>query len=229
MPKTASLTAECDAEATKPVAPGELLRVAAAVFRRHGLAGATLAQVAAALGVVPATVTARFATKALLGQAVCAEAIAILKATDSRGWPGYGAGMRRTLVAARSFEDGYVVLVRDAMLLSAHQSSWLALRKRTAQRLRALLWHPVDPPPEAKRPPLTDSVVEPMVSFCIGAIFQWVEAGDPTNDDLFLRWCGQMMQAWRHNACELLNLDSPGQDWPFDTETPAPRRRSGKS
>ena len=46
----------------------------------------------------------------------------------------------------------------------------------------------------------------------------WVERGDPAKDELFLRWCAQMMRAWRHNAAELLNLDSPEQEWPFDTE-----------
>jgi AcrR family transcriptional regulator len=197
-----------------------LLRRAAGVFRKHGLASATMAQVAAAAGMTRAELAGYFATKDLLAQAIFAETIRMLKAADSRAWPGYGAGMRRTLGAARSYEDGYVVLVRDAPQHPAHQSSCQALRRRSAQRLRALLWYPGDPPPAAERPAMLDVALEPMISFCITAIAHWVQEGDAANDDLFLRWCGQAMWAWRHNACELLNLDTPDQDWPFDTEAP---------
>lgn len=216
MPKTSRLAA---AETAAPLTDAtDMLRGAARVFLRHGLDAATMGQVAAEVGMSRAGLADAFATKALLAQAVFAETIRVLKAADSRAWPGYGAGMRRTLAAARSFEDGYILLVRQAALTPAYQSSWLALRRRTAQRLRALLWHPLDPPPLAERPALTDTAVEPMASFCITAISDWVEKGDPAKDDLFLRWCGQMMRSWRHNACELLNLDTPDQDWPFDTE-----------
>lgn len=217
MAKTSSLAAS-----ERPRIPGPetdaLLRLAAGVFRKHGLASTTMAQVAAAAGLTRAELAGRFATKDLLAQAVFAETIRTLKAADSRAWPGYGAGMRRTLGAARSYEDGYVVLVRDAPQHPAHQPSWQALRRRTAQRLRALLWYPGDPPPAAERPAMLDVALEPMISFCITAIAHWVQEGDPAKDDLFLRWCGQAMRAWRHHACELLNLDTPDQDWPFDTE-----------
>ena len=194
------------------------MRTAARVFRKHGLANATLAQVAVAAGLTRAELAARFVTKDLLAQAIFAETIRTLKAADSRAWSGYGAGLRRTLGAARAYEDGYVVLVRDALQHRAHQPSWQALRRRTAQRLRALIWYPDDPPPAAERPAMLDVALEPMIAFCITAIAHWVQEGDPAKDDLFLRWCGQAMRAWRHNACELLNLDTPDQDWPFDTE-----------
>ena len=215
---------KADRPAAAESAPDATLRVAARVLRAHGLSGATLAQVAEALGCPVADLTARYATKDLLVQAVLAEALRIVKAADRRDWHGYGTGMRRTLNAVRSFEDGYILLVRDAPLHPLHRPTWEALRRRTGQRLRALIWRPDDPPPAAGRPPLTELTVAPMVSFCIDAISQWVETGDPAQDELFLRWCAQMMRAWWHSTCELLNLDTPDPDWPFEADISAPVR-----
>ena len=222
-----------DRVAAAPDAPAldsaHVLRVAAKVFRERGLADTTLAQVADRLGVPCAGLTACFGTKDLLAQAILAEALRILKIADTQAWTGYGAGMRKSLVAARSFPDGYVLLVRDAASLPAYQSSWLALRNRSARRLQSLVWHPGNPPAEGARSALNDIALEPMIDFNITAIRQWIETGDPSRDDLFLRWCGQMMRDWRHNTCELLNLDTPDQDWPFDTEGPSLPRRSRPS
>lgn len=204
----------------------DVLRAAARVFRLHGLAAATLAQVAEELGVEIAALRADYATKDLLAQAVFAETLRILNAVNKAVWTGYGAGMRNSLAAARTFQDGYVVLVRDAPSHPAHQSSWMALRKRAAQRSRSLLWYPDRAPPPGERPALLDVALEPMVSFTITAIAHWIENGDPADDDIFLHWCAQMMRDWRHNTCELLNLDTPDQDWPFDTEAPPLPTRS---
>ena len=63
---------------------------------------------------------------------------------------------------------------------------------------------------------MLDLSLEPMISFANESLAYWLEHGDPSRDHLYLRWYGQMVQAWRRNACELLNLDSPDQDWPFD-------------
>ena len=215
MTKTASLAAD---SAAPDADPGDVLRAAAAVFRKHGLGAATLAQIATALDMSRAELETRYATKDLLAQAMFADAIRTLKAADQRHWQGYGAGMGRTLRAARRVEDAYIVLVRDAPTLPAHQPSWQALRRRTGQRLRALIWNPHDPPPAAERPPQLSVAIEPMVSFCIDATANWIQTGDPARDGLFVRWCGQMMKAWRYSTCELLNLDTPDQDWPFDPD-----------
>jgi len=193
------------------------MRVAAAVFRKHGLAGATMEQVAAAAGVTKVVLYRRFPSKDALILAIFAEAIRRLKAQDAKPWTGYGGGMRKALAAARSFEDGFILLVRNGDQDPAYQASHAALRRRTGQRLRGLLWYP-DPPPRSARPALLDLSLEPMISFCNDALAYWIESGDPSKDELFIRWCGQMISAWRHNAAELLNLDSPEQDWPFDTE-----------
>ncbi|HET6971156.1 MAG TPA: hypothetical protein VFH92_08525, partial [Phenylobacterium sp.] len=120
--------------------------------------------------------------------------------------------------AARSFEDGFLLLVRQGGQHPAYQPAYAELRRRTGQRLRGLLWYPEPPPPRSERPALLDLSLEPMISFCNEALAHWIEHGQPARDELYLRWYGQMMQAWRHNAAELLNLDSPEQDWPFHTE-----------
>jgi AcrR family transcriptional regulator len=198
------------------------MRVAAGVFRRHGLAGATMAQVAAAAGATKVVLYRRFASKDALILAIFAETILRLKVQDAKPWKGYGGGMRKSLAAARSFEDGFILLVRHGDQHPAYQASHAALRRRTGQRLRGLLWYPHAPPPSSARPALLELSLEPMVSFCNDALAYWVEKGDPAKDELFLRWCGQMMRAWRHNAAELLDLDSPEQEWPFDTEGPQP-------
>ncbi len=220
MTRTDGLTAE------PALNSDNVLRFGAQVFRERGTGDTTLAHVAARLGVPCAELSACFATKDLLAQAICAEALRILKSADTQAWTGYGAGMRKSLAAARSFPDGYIVLVRDAASMPACQSSWLALRKRSARRLQSLVWHPGNPPADSARSPLNEVALEPMINFNITAIRQWIETGDPAKDDLFLRWCGQMMRDWRHNTCELLNLDTPEQDWPFDTEGPSLPRRS---
>lgn len=194
------------------------MRVAAAVFRQHGLAGATMEQVAAAAGVTKVVLYRRFPSKDALIQGIFAETLRRLKAQDSRPWTGYGGGMRKSLSAARSFEDGFILLVRHGDQHPAYRASHAELRRRTGVRLRGLLWYPEEPPPRAERPALLDLSLEPMISFCNDALAYWVEQGEPAKDELFVRWCGQMMRAWRHNAAELLNLDSPEQEWPFDTE-----------
>ncbi|HEY0648644.1 helix-turn-helix domain-containing protein [Phenylobacterium sp.] len=198
------------------------MRVAAAVFRQHGLARATMEQVAAAAGVTKVVLYRRFASKDSLILAIFAESVRRLKLQDAKPWTGYGGGMRRALAAARSFEDGFILLVRHGDQNPAYQASHEALRRRTGLRLRSLLWHPNSVPPKEGRPALLELSLEPMISFCNDALAYWVEKGDPAKDELFIRWCGQMIRAWRHNAAELLDLDSPEQEWPFDTEGAEP-------
>lgn len=194
------------------------MRVAAGVFRRHGLAGATMEQIAAAAGVTKVVLYRRFPSKDALIQGIFAETLRRLNAQDGKPWKGYGGGMRKSLAAARSFEDGFILLVRHGGQNPAYQGAYAMLRRRTGRRLRGLLWYPEPPPPQLQRPALLELSLEPMISFCNDALAYWVERGDPARDELFLRWCGQMMRAWRHNAAELLNLDSPEQEWPFDTD-----------
>jgi AcrR family transcriptional regulator len=194
------------------------MRTAAAVFRRQGLSGATMEQVAAAAGVTKMVLYRRFPSKDALIQAIFAEVIRRLNQGDARPWRGYGDGMRKALAAARSFEDGYLLLVRQGAHHPGYQASYAALRRRGGQRLRGLLWYPNRPPPPAERPAMLHLTLEPMISFANDSLAHWLEQGRPADDELFLRWYGQMVQAWRRNACELLNLDSPEQDWPFDTE-----------
>jgi len=194
------------------------MQVAAAVFRKHGLAGATMEQVAAAAGVTKVVLYRRFPSKDALILAIFSETIRRLKLQDIKPWSGYGAGMRKSLEAARSFEDGFILLVRNGDQDPAYRAAHQSLRERTGVRLRALLWYPDRPPPASERPALLELSLEPMISFCNDALAYWVEKGDPSKDELFVRWCGQMIRAWRHNAAEMLNLDSPEQDWPFDTE-----------
>jgi AcrR family transcriptional regulator len=194
------------------------LRAAARVFLERGLSGATLAQVASAAGVPEAVVCREFQSSEALILAIFTETIRRLKLQDAKPWAGYGAGMRASLAAARSFEDGFILLVRHGGRDLSYRAAHQAVRERTSQRLRALLWYPDKPPPTDARPAMLALSLEPMISFCNDALAYWVEKGDPAKDELFIRWCGQMIRAWRHNAAELLNLDSPEQDWPFDTE-----------
>nr|MCH1922218.1 hypothetical protein [Shewanella ferrihydritica] len=93
------------------------------------------------------------------------------------------AGMHRSLAAARSFEDGYILLVRDCRRQTAYQSFQDTLRRRTGARLKSLLWHPAKPPPKAELPALLDLSLEPMISFCNDALAYWVEQGDPAQDE----------------------------------------------
>lgn len=194
------------------------MRVAAAVFREHGLGRATMEQVAAAAGVTKVVLYRRFPSKDALIQAIFAETVRRLKAQDAKPWTGYGGGMRKSLEAARSFEDGYILLVRHGNQHPDYRVAYEAVRSRVAGRLRGLLWYPERPPPRSQRPAMLDLSLEPMISYCNDCLAYWVERGDPDKDEQFLRWHGQMIRAWRHNAAELLNLDSPEQEWPFDTE-----------
>src|SRR5438105_8147321 len=89
----------------------EFMRVAAAVFRRHGLSGATMEQIATAAGVTKMVLYRRFPSKEALILAIFAEVIRRLKLGDAKPWRGYGDGMRKSLEAARSFQDGFLLLV----------------------------------------------------------------------------------------------------------------------
>ncbi|WP_293453527.1 TetR/AcrR family transcriptional regulator [Phenylobacterium sp.] len=207
-------------EAREAARRESFMRVAAAVFREHGLAGATMEQVAAAAGVTKVVLYRRFPSKDALIQAIVDETIRLLRGGVAKPWTGYGAGIRKSLEAARSFADGYVLLIRYADQHPYCHAARAEHRKRSAKRLRALLWNPEPAPPASEWPPLIDLAVEPMISFTNEALVYWVENGDPSRDGLFIHWCGQMLRAWRNNAAELLNLDSPEHDWPFDTEAP---------
>jgi AcrR family transcriptional regulator len=219
MPKALAAANDEQAPSPREIERREtFMRVAAAVFRAHGLAGATMEQVAAAAGVTKVVLYRRFPSKDALILAIFAEAIRRMKLQDAKPWTGYGGGMRRALAAARSFEDGFILLVRHGDQDPAYKAAHAQLRRRTGQRLRSLLWYPDKPPPAAERPALLELSLEPMISFCNDALAYWVEKGDPARDELFVRWCAQMIRAWRHNAAEMLNLDSPEQEWPFDTE-----------
>jgi AcrR family transcriptional regulator len=194
------------------------MRVAAKVFREQGLTRGTMEQVAAAAGVTKVVLYRRFDSKDALIQAIFTDVLARLKAPDGKPWRGYGGGMRQSLAAVRSFEDGYILLVRDGADLPAYRPFYEQMRQRSGARLRGLLWYPERPPPRDQRPALLDLALEPMISFANQALAHWVQHGDPAKDELFLHWYGQMTRAWRQNAAELLNLDSPEQEWPFDTE-----------
>ena len=196
----------------------QFMRVAAAVFRQQGLSRATMEQVAGAAGVTKVVLYRRFPSKDALILAIFAETLRRLKAQDAKPWTGYGGGMRKSLAAARSFEDGFILLVRHGNQHPAYRPSYEALRDRVGARLRGLLWYPDRPPLRGQRPELLDLSLEPMISFCNDCLAYWVERGDPDKDEQFLRWHGQMIRAWRNNAAELLNLDSPEHEWPFDTE-----------
>lgn len=200
----------------------ELVRVAARLFRKTGLARGTMEQVAEAAGVTKAALQRQFPSKSPLVQAIFDEVVRRVREADDRPWYGYGGGVRGALAGARSFEDGYVLLIRDGPREPGCQTFLDALRVRAARRLVALLWLPNRPPPRAKRPPLLALTLEPMVSFTNEAMAHWVQHGDPGRDDAYLRWCGQMIRAWRHNAAEFLDLDSPEADWPFETENSTP-------
>ena len=198
------------------------MRTAAQVFLRHGLAQGTMEQVAAAAGVTKMVLYRRFASKDLLIRAIFETTVARLREGDGGPWYGYGGGTRRVLAAARSFEDGYILLIRDGRQQAAYRSYYNDLRTRTGRRLTALLWFPKRPPPLDQRPALYAAVLEPMISFCNDAIDHWVQNGDPAMDDVFIRWCGSMMRDWRRNAAELLGLPSPTTEYPFETENAEP-------
>jgi len=203
-------------------AQGGLLRIAAGLFRKTGLSRGTMDQVAEAAGLTKAALHRQFPTKTLLVQAIFNEVIRGFREADERPWYGYGGGVRGALDGARSFEDGYVLLIRDGLRQPGCQTFHDALRARAARRLVALLWLPNRPPPRAERPPLLALALDPMVSFTNEAMAHWVQHGDPSRDDLYLRWCGQMIRAWRYNAAEFLNLDSPEAEWPFESENSTP-------
>lgn len=200
----------------------DFMRVAARVFRDRGLSVATMEDVAAAAGVTKVVLYRRFASKDLLIRAIFEEAAGRLAAANADPWHGYGAGARMALEAARTFEDGYLLLMRDGRQQTAYSAYHEAVRARTGRRLLSLLWFPAREPPKPVSQQLLDLSLELMVSFCNDALTHWVEHGDPAQDDRYIRWCGVMIRAWRAQAAELMGLDALAQDWPFESENDAP-------
>ncbi|MFN3524032.1 MAG: TetR/AcrR family transcriptional regulator [Phenylobacterium sp.] len=198
------------------------MRIAARVFRAQGLSGATMEDVAAAAGVTKVVLYRRFASKDLLIRAIFEEAVGRLAAANADPWHGYGAGARMSLEAARGFEDGYLLLMRDGRQQAAYRGYYDAVRARTARRLLRLLWFPGRQAPRPVSQQLLDLSLEPMVSFCNDALAHWVEHGDPAQDDRYIRWCGVMIRAWRAEAAGLLGLEPLAQDWPFESENDGP-------
>lgn len=221
MTRSPSAVRDMSAVADESGTDCEILRVAARLLRAQGLGKVTLQQVAAAAGGRRQEVL-QFGSIDVLTEAVFGEVIRRLQAGDGGPWYGYGAGFRRLLAAARSFEDGYILLVGEARHAPQGQPFIAALRARTSRKLRHLLWFPDRPPPREAWPPLLDLALEPMISFANDALAHWMQNGAPERDELYVRWCGQMMRSWRENAAQLLDLDSPEADWPFDSENSAP-------
>lgn len=192
-----------------------LLIAAAVVLRRRG-PSAVLAEIADEAGLAEAEVRRIWPTTASAAQGVFAEVHRRLQAEHALPWKGYGGGIRRSLTAARSFEAGYQLLARDAANHPAWRPAHDLLRRRMEKRLRAIFWYPDAPPPSEAQPAFLARVTTPMVDFGLEAVSGWLETGDPARDHLFIRWYGQMVRDWRHNAAEFLNLDTPEQDWPFE-------------
>ena len=82
------------------------MRIAAAEFRRGGLTETTMEQVAAAAGVTKVVLYRRFPSKDALVRAIFDDVIRRLDVGVAPAWAGYGAGLRRSLAAARGVEDG---------------------------------------------------------------------------------------------------------------------------
>lgn len=198
------------------------LRIAARVFREGGLANATMADVAAAAGVTKVVLYRRFASKDELLQAIFRDILGRMQSATSGPWYGYGSNARAALAAARSFEDAYVLLVRDGHQQPALRPFYEEHRARMRSRLRRLLWFPDRPPRKDEAPALLEALLEPMITFCNDALAHWVEHGDPAWDDQFLHWSGAQIRSWRNNTAELLDLPSKDRDWPFESENAAP-------
>jgi AcrR family transcriptional regulator len=159
-----------------------ILRGAARAFAGTGYAATSMEDIAAASGITKLIVYRHFASKEELYRSVLQRVFDRLAEEFvigySRGAGGVGA--RSLLTVAREDPDGFQLLWHHA----AHEPQFAAyareLRERSVDASRALIGGQV--PPD-----LHEWAAHTLVDYLVEAVLNWLEYGDPTRDEEFVR------------------------------------------
>ncbi len=182
----------------------DALRAAASVFRSKGMGVATMADIAATMGVSKMILYRRYPSKEALVEALFDHVVGTVAAADHGQWQGYGSRMHATLIAIRNVEDGYVSLVRDGNIYAPANSHSAQLRAHTSGIIRATLRFPV--PEESGDAVAAALCIETIVSFVHEALVWWVQHGINQRDDEFLSWFAYIIRAWREGSFKVFGL-----------------------
>jgi AcrR family transcriptional regulator len=113
-----------------------LLDAAARLFAEHGLAGVSLAGIAAAADAFPSQVTYYFGSKeALFVEAASREMLHAAAGVEAAGRRARTPGSYVRAMAGRALADGALLLFADALLLCRHRADLRPLAVRTLDRL----------------------------------------------------------------------------------------------
>ncbi|MEQ7154577.1 TetR/AcrR family transcriptional regulator [Brevundimonas aurifodinae] len=171
------------------------LTVAATVFRAKGLKVATMADVAAAVGVAKPVLYRRFPSKDALIAALTQQVYQAVQTAFDETPPDSGRVLESVLAAIRSVEDGYVALVRDGeVYLPDAPATTMQLKTSTARAVRRSLG--LVGTPSADDPLPLRLAVETLTDFIHAAFVWWIQHGESDQDSRFLAWLNGLIDAW---------------------------------
>ncbi len=167
-----------------------ILRSAARAFSRAGYAATSMARIAAASGVTKLILYRHFDSKAALYRAVLGRELERLAGKWLAGLEaeGFVTGARSLLGAAQEDPDAFALLWRHASREPEFAEYAGALRAQAVSALRISL---------ADRVPAQSLqwAAHAVVDYLVHAVLNWLEFGEPTLDEHFVRATNRALRA----------------------------------
>jgi AcrR family transcriptional regulator len=178
-----------------------ILRAAALAFAVKGFAATSMEDVAAEAGITKLIVYRHFGSKEELYEAVLDRVSNRLAEEFVAGVAGMAVergaevGVRSLLTVAREDSDGFVLLWRHAVREPQFADHALRFREQAVVLARSLLDHHKVGDPVRRR-----WAAELIISWLVDAVIHWLEEGEPSRDEEFVRLVGvslrAMVRAW---------------------------------
>jgi AcrR family transcriptional regulator len=182
----------------RPERRAAILRAAASAFVHEGFAATSMEDVAGAAGVTRLIVYRHFPSKEALYEAVLERVSTRLGEEYVAGIEHrhlHGLGPRTLLAVAREDPDGFVLLWRHAVREPQFADHALRFREQAVVLARSLLDHHKVGDPVRRR-----WAAELIISWLVDAVIHWLEEGEPSRDEEFVRLVGvslrAMVRAW---------------------------------
>jgi len=150
--------------------------------------------VAKRLGVSKIVLYRYFGSKSNLIHAVLQRIVDLILEEDLKPVDWWGTRIHRNIALARKNADAFLLLLHHAAHdpeFGIHYTQFQqTLVERTEARLRQIMNKPV------RRPVDTTFCAQSICTFILDSAMRWLETGDPEDDELFVTWMIDSIQAW---------------------------------
>jgi AcrR family transcriptional regulator len=177
----------------------QILRAAAQAFSRDGYVATSVDEVAKQAGITKLIVYRHFDSKAALYRAILDEVATRLGEewlTNTDESHPHGWAVRTLLTVARELPDGFRLLFVHAAReqeFAAYADGFRRIQEELADRVLADL---------VADEPLRSWTARMMVVAVVGGVLEWVEIGDPAEDDEFVERATAGIRAFVHAVVE---------------------------